>query len=482
MKKLLFNVALYVVLFFGLGYSANAQIDYQFANSKQYSVGSYGRIGADWSFVNGGSIGRRLNLNNMGSIGGRLEEQDYLELGSAYNFDAGNDGETIISAQIRFAVYSNSLSSFGNSSTTTLGGLTIAIPEMFVIARNIEGKDLSVWVGSRLYRGRDVHIADHFYFNDHSGQGFGVEFKNTRLATFFVAATDTTSTLPPYFYLNYKTGTPSAALRQRAVLIAEQDIQVDKDNKLTLLGEFHRMAHADSEEDVSIAPPTDPDVITDFPSDYGFVFGARLSTQLKNLGKESFNDLAIRYGSGIANGGDGGVSKTSATFGAPDLETLSFKGAYSWSVVDQAVLDYSERNTLMAYAIFTESKGGAKTNGLSESYFGEEVYNKKIDFTIGGRNETILTDYLHLLTELHYSQRKDGENPHASMVKLSLSPVYVPTGGNSVWTRPHLRFVTSVARYNDYAQEALYSPYLQFAGKREWGYYFGVKAEWWLWN
>jgi len=30
--------------------------------------------------------------------------------------------------------------------------------------------------------------------------------------------------------------------------------------------------------------------------------------------------------------------------------------------------------------------------------------------------------------------------------------------------------------------ESLYSPYLEFTGSRRWGYYFGVKVEWWVWN
>ena len=54
-----------------------SQISYTPVTNKKVGLGSYGRIGVDWSYVNGGSIGRRLNLNNMGSIGGRLEEQDY---------------------------------------------------------------------------------------------------------------------------------------------------------------------------------------------------------------------------------------------------------------------------------------------------------------------------------------------------------------------------------------------------------------------
>lgn len=150
---------------------ATSQISYTHVSNKNLSLGSYGRVGADWSFVNGGSIGRRLNLNNMGSIGGRLEEQDYLELAPALHFKPFNaDDKTEIDVQLRFAVYNRSLSLFGNSTTTSLGGLTLALPEIFAEARNINGTGINVWVGSRLYRGPDIHIADHFYFNDHSGR------------------------------------------------------------------------------------------------------------------------------------------------------------------------------------------------------------------------------------------------------------------------------------------------------------------------
>lgn len=459
-----------------------AQISYQNVSNKNVSLGSYGRVGVDWSFENGGSIGRRLNLNNMGSIGGRLEEQDYLEIAPAFHWKPKEGDETSINAQVRFSMYSNSLTYFGNSSTTSLGGLTLAIPEIFVEARNIKGKDLSIWVGSRLYRGPDVHIADHFYFNDHSGQGFGVEYKKTRFATLFVAKTDTTSTVPPYFYLNIKTGTPSAELRQRTVMVLEQDFDINENHKITALGEYHRMADAGYDEDDPVNLPEDPDIITNFPSDNGFVLGARHTMNFSKMKAGSFNDFTVRYGTGIANGGDGGISQTWATFGAPDLEDLNFKGAYSWSLVDHVLLNFSDKYSLNGYAIMTASKGGADTNGLAKTYFGREVYNKKFDLTFGVRNQHFISDYFHILTELHYSQRKDGENPNASMTKLSVAPVFVPTGQRDVWARPQLRFVASAAYYNDYAAESLYSPYLQFAGESNWGYYFGVKAEWWVWN
>lgn len=474
MKKLLYSLIIFIP------FIVNGQMMYQDVTNKNLSLGSYGRIGVDWSFENGGSIGRRLNLNNMGSIGGRLEEQDYLELVPALHFKPFKDSDsTIINVQLRFAVYSQSLSLFGNSTTNSIGGLTIAIPEMYAEAKNIAGKELNMWVGARLYRGPDVHIADHFYFNDHSGQGFGIEFKKTRFSTLFISSTDTSATVPPYFYLNIATGTPSLALRQRTAFILEQDIILCKKQTLTLLGEYHHMGSA-AETDTEI-PDDSIGVILNYPSDYGYVIGARLSSDLNGISAGSFNKLAVRYGARIANGGDGGMSRTWLTFGAPDLEKENFNGAYSISLVDEVLLNINDRNSINAYIIYTYSKGGADTDGLAKTYFDREVYNRKQDLTLGLRDIYYFSDIFHLMGEVHYSQRKDGVDKTNSVIKFSLAPMLVPTGEKSMWARPQLRFVTSIARYNDAAMKNLYSPYLQFVGEKRWGYYLGVKAEWWIW-
>ena len=469
----LLSICLFLLAFQLLNSHSQAQIAYQHATYKNFYIGTYGRIGADWSFVNEGSIGRRLNLNNMGSIGGRMEEQDYLELATGIDFSPLIKGDSMnVTVNTRFAVWSNSLSLFGNSTTTSTGGLTLAIPELYVEVTGVGKRDrVNLWVGSRLYRGADVHIADHFYFNDHSGQGFGVELKSTRFAAIFVSSTDTSSTVPPYFYLNIKTGTPALALRQRTVLVLEQDKVLSESSKLTFLAEYHRMGNPDVTD-------TLPDLA--YPGDHGYVLGARLNTILPKLPMGSFNDVSIRYGRGIANGGDGGVSRTWLTFGAPDLVDQSFSKAYSWSLVDHILLNLSERFSLNGYVIYNRSKGAAASDDMAETFFGKEVFNKKEDLTLGTRGTWYISDNFHLLSELHYSQRRDGEQPTYAMGKFSLAPTLSVSGERSVWARPHLRFVFSAARYNDNASEQLYSPYLQFVGAERWGYYMGVKAEWWI--
>jgi maltoporin len=86
---------------------------------------------------------------------------------------------------------------------------------------------------------------------------------------------------------------------------------------------------------------------------------------------------------------------------------------------------------------------------------------------------------LHLIEEVHYAVRKDGDNPEANMWKFSFVPTIVPLGKKDPWSRPHIRLVCTLAHYNDYASNHNYSPFLQVNQKR-WGSFIGVKTEWWL--
>lgn len=239
----------------------------------------------------------------------------------------------------------------------------------------------------------------------------------------FVASTDTTSTAPPYFYLNIKTGTPSLALRQRTVLVAEHDKALSQDTKLTFLFEYHRMGNPDKTDTI-------PDLA--YPGDNGYVFGVRLNKNLNRFLNGSFNDFSIRYGRGIANGGDGGVSRTWLTFGAPDLANQNFDDAYGLSLVEHILLNVSSSFTFNGYLMYNQSKGAAPSDDKAETFFGKEVFNRKEDFAVGSRGTFYISDNFHLLTELHYAQRRDGDQPLNAMGKLTLAPTLSTSGERSM--------------------------------------------------
>ncbi len=479
-QRLLFTFFLFLsALGFSHGQSA---IMYEYFTPDDWlkvGFGSYGRIGVSWTQGETGIDGRRLNLNNMGSIGGRFEEQDYLELGMAFEMlpESLKHDSTQINVVFRANVFSGDGSLFGTSNTSSSQGLTIGLPEIFAEARNVLTKDLNMWVGSRFYRGFDVHMADYFYFNDHSGQGFGVEYKGTRFSTNFIADRDTSQTVPPYFYLNIQSGTPSLEIRRRIVYALEHDIRPKPNQLFTLLGEYHRLGNP-----TDIPQDSTGNVLLSFPADDGWVFGVKyIHENLPAFKPGSFNQLAVRYGTGIANGGDGGSSRTWETFGAVDTTSFQFNNAYSWHIVDHLLLNFSNKFSINAYGIYNRSRGAADTEGMASTYLGREVFNFKQDLTFGSKFFFYFTDFFHLQTEVNYSQRQDGRQDWYRMGKLSIVPTLALRGQRSVWSRPHIRFICSVARFNEFAAENQYSPYLELVGPQQWGHYFGVRAEWWTW-
>ncbi len=440
-------------------------------SNKRFSIGSYGRAG----IARGDKVQypRSLNLNGMGSIGGRMEEGDYFELATALHFApvSGASDTTKINVQARFAMYTTQGQIIGNVTSNSYGGITAALPELFAEARNIMGSPWSVWVGARFFRGEDIHIIDHFYFDDHSAQGFGVQRKNTQFSIMFPGMVDTTSSVPPYFYVNIVNGTPVLGLRNRAVYVLEHVVPT-KEGFVKLMAEYQRLASATLEDTV---------VGLNYPADYGYVLGVKYKKNLTTYLPGSFYDASIRYGAGIANGGDGGGSKTFLTYGGPNLRTQDFRDAWSVAITGSVLLNISSHYSVNAYGIFTKSRGASDSLNMTSDYNDRPLFNRKTDFAIGARGTWYIKDWLHLLHELNFASRTDGTQDPAQMVKFSIAPTIVPNGKRDVWSRPHFRLVYSVAHYNQFAAENLYSPYLAQTGSKRWGHYFGVKTEWWLW-
>ena len=441
--------------------------------NQNFSFGTTGRIGAAYSPNADGRTGRQLNLNNQGSLGGRMDQGDYVDFLPAFHFKPVIGGDstksTKIDMQARLSFYSGG-TFLGNIDSKSNNGLIVALPEAFVEARNIMGSDWDVWAGSRWLRYDDVHIADYFYFDDHSATGWGLRHKNTRFSMFFPATIDTAAVnATPYAFNNVISGAKSLVNRQREVFILEHTIPFQNNEHIVkLLAEYH------------VLDKSGKNSVEQYPSDYGWVLGAKLNSNLKTKLPGSFNQISLRYGSGIANGGDGGNTQTWRTYGAPDEITNKYQGAYSLTVVEHILLNLSNKWSVNAYAVYTQSKGAANSNNKAMDYYKREIFNKKSEFNTGVRVTYYFNNWFHILSELHYAVRKDGTQDPASMVKLVLAPTIVPTAERSVWARPHIRLIAEVSRYNDQAMNSLYSPFLSQSGAKRFGTYLGVRTEWWV--
>lgn len=458
------------IIFICISREIKAQI---IITNKKFSLGTTGRIGVGYSPNADGKTGRQLNLNNQGSLGGRMDQGDYVDFLPTFHFSPAINGDssksTKIDMQARLSFYSGG-TFLGNVDSKSNQGMIIALPEAFVEARNIMGSDWDLWAGSRWLRYDDIHIADYFYFDDHSATGWGLRHKNTRFSMFFPAAIDTAaSNSTPYSYTNVISGSKNLIYRQREVFVLEQTLPFKNSrHSLKFLAEFH---HVEKSGENSVEQ---------YPSDQGWVFGAKLNTQLSTKIPGSFNQLSIRYGTGIANGGDNGNTQTWRTYGAPDEVSKTYKEAYSLTIVEHFLWNISDRWSINPYAVFTKSKGGSDSNNKALDYYNREIFNKKTEFNTGIRATYYFNNWFHILSELHYATRKNGTQDAASMMKLVLAPTIVPTAERSVWARPHIRFIAELSRYNDQAMNSLYSPFLQQSGAKRFGTYFGIRTEWWI--
>ena len=435
--------------------------------NSNFSLGTTGRIGIGMSPNGEGNQWKPLNLSGQGSLAGRMEQNDYMDLLPAIHFTPKLDGKdsTNVTFQVRLGMYSANGQFMGNVSTRSPQGLTFILPETYIEARNILGSRWSAWAGVRFRRYDDIHICDYFYFDDHSAQGAGFSYKNTEFAIYMPSSSDSTG-MYPYNYKVTVAGATNPAIRQRMVFVGEHSINFQNGDVLKLLGEFHHVAA--SSINASYA----------YPSDYGWVAGAKLNSPIKTYMPGSFNQFSVRYGAGIANGGDNGNTWTWATYGAPDANG-KYTNAYSFTTVEHFLLNLTKKFSLNGYAVYTNSKGGAESSNKALFFNGTEMYNRKTDFVAGCRTLLYVTKWLNIINEVHYAVRKDGDNPEARMWKFSFAPTIVPLGKNDPWCRPHIRLVFSAAHYNDYARDNHYSPYLQI-NQKSWGTYIGIKTEWWL--
>jgi maltoporin len=403
----------------------------------------YGRVGLAWG-TNGLPIqGKSLNL--MGnSIGGRFEEGDYLEptISMRVLKPENRETDTYIDAVLTPAMWSNNgafIGVFSNSFAQTLG---IELFQAYVEAGNVFTQGLTFWGGARFYRGADVHIADYFYFNNLSGQGTGVKYKGLDLAVILHTNTNMKVTTPYNWDSN---GDGEQDLRRERSVFVAQYMQKMGDHSLHFLGELHTL-------------PTGRTQAGDaaLPADLGWVLGAKGHFALPNDG---FNDISLRYGGGAANGGSGG-SQTWNTWGKPNAQ-LTYGGAMGIEAVDHFLYNFSPLFSVNAYGILHYNTGASG-----------EATDKSLDFAVGARTFLYFHNNFHLVDELTFQGRQDGTGPLGTAVKFSIVPTIVPTGLHSVWARPHIRLIYTIAFYDSAAQATF--------GKAPIGHYVGTRVEWWF--
>jgi len=447
-------------------------------------------MGIGWTKSGQVVQGKYMNIVSHNAIGGRLEEGDYLEPWLRLHLIKKPEDPDALQVDLQTSVemFSNGAGILGDLANGDQDNLKIFPEQAYIEARNVFTKGLTVWIGSRLYRKNDVHIADYFYFDKLVGEGVGVVYDMGKAGNLDFAILTRTG-VTSFFKSDVPTGPTSSfkgAIRQTTMFNLEYKVPLGMGTSYVQgMGQFHVVPRS-AIQDFQTAPAVNP-------PDWGAVGGLKLHL---DFGGDNFNDTSIRFGNRIANGAEGGA-QTYQTFGTSNIDG-TYKGAYGIEFVDHFDWDIKDIVGINGYVMAHYSHGASDLEPSAGprdptrcSDGNPTCVNSRGDYAVGVRPTFYVTDQFHILTEATYSARKDDQNAQGTLLKLAIAPTIVPTGsstgcaapacaGRSSWTRPHIRFMYVFGYYNQAAQDQVMSGFLATVGPTKFAHFLGIRTEWWL--
>nr|HEX4312549.1 carbohydrate porin [Kofleriaceae bacterium] len=437
-----------------------------------FRFGSYGRVTAG-DDLRGGAPEKIL----VGEVGPRTVEDNYLELDMSYGFvtQRGVKLRPVVTLALEGTLFHD----------TGVFDAQPAIRNLFLDAQVNE--HVTLWVGSRMYRGDDIYLFDYWPLDNQNTVGAGAFYHThskpsdsidlaihagvNRLNNPLCATAPTIGNCFEFQQVAVANPEQGEAIveqvnRQHLVASATASYLTDTnpahlDLKLKVHGELHGLPSATFlRDDGSLQP---------LPSDTGYLIGAEVGMfglAPASAGYRRHLNLFARYAKGIAAFDP---LAAPSSFG-PDLKTtraseLSFGASGNWD---------SERGNLMIAA-------------LSRRFIdatGQGNFNDGWEYAIDARPLARFAPDWFAGADISYEARfPRGINPFTERAEdpavFQVAPMVVFSPmGPSAYDRPQLRFVYRGAYLNQGALD-LYVPG-DIRHGREWEHFLGVEAEWWF--
>lgn len=424
------------------------------ASGWEFTFGSYGRVvGA--SNLRGGS-GKQLNVVAHGP---RLEEAPYLELDLA----SGYTGEgAAFDAVVTLAITDALFHLDGDFSSA------IALRNAFVRAADFGVDGLSLWAGSRMYRGDDVYLLDFWPMDELNTVGGGARYD--------IAATETTIAVHggvnqlrnEFQYQEETVAGPSFETEQRIVMdrvrslasirVEQRFLELvgDVSGKLVLWADYQSLGEGTYEND--------DDVAIDLPADRGFTVGAQLGAW--GFTENGFANLFFRHSRGLAAFDELGIPTGLADDRSATDATL----------------------TRLALSANVESRWVGATVGAYVDWFSDADDTRYdpddyLEGAIAIRPVVFVTDHFHQAFEASY-QRRVPEGLSAR-TDTYLEPAIWKFGvmptlslDRAVYARPQIRLIYSASFLNEGARDQW--PVDDVRHDESIHHFLGVGAEWWF--
>ncbi len=433
-----------------------------------FSFGSYGRMIAGTDFR--GKPGRDTDFVAHGS---RLDESNYVELELRRDdFWEKTGSRTRVVATLAIA---NPIFHYTGDFDAK-----IAIRNLFIEERDLGIKRLSVWAGSRMYRGDDLYLLDFWPLDNLNTLGGGARYEFTETGRTSIALhAGVNQPNGSFFYqtsqrspTNNQFGAATVEILNRQKTLASLKlshiIPVGQKGgiKGVLYGEAHVLPAGQRETDVG--------VFEDVSAENGFVVGAQLGGFTGE--RDTHLNLFVRYARGLAAYGDFAsprqLSLSRTTDGASELLLAAggnwekgpfglMAAAYLRSFRNaSATLDYDDIDegivALRPHLFFGEW-GGVAVEGSFQAQQRGVLFAPD---PAAGEAQASPTGPLT-----------------GTMWRLGIVPFLSP-GGAGDYSRPHFRLIY-VASFRDKGARAFYPKDDPFS-LHDIEHFFGFGAEWWF--
>ncbi len=417
-----------------------------------FAFGSYGRVllGSDFE-------GGTPDAVNVVAHGARIVEPTYVELDMYYRMRAENG--VLLSTVTTLA--------FGDQLFHQTGEFDarLALRNLYLLA---EKGPVSVWAGSRMYRGDTIYLLDYWPLDDVNTLGGGVGYNRDRLG--LAAHVGINRLLDPFQFQEREVLSPGFGseeipqldrLRYIATTHGSYEFLRTQNLKLRakLYGEMQALPAGERRRDDA--------TFEKLPGDFGFAAGGQL-TAWDFAERGSHGNLFIRYSRGLS-----AFDELSVPMGLSPQRKV-FPQAAEWVFGLSGSYEIDRFGTLVgAYARrFEDADTAERDRDDGWEYIGN--VRPRVDIW-GGIQGAV---------DLSFQARfPRGVSPNTltamdpAVFQVAPMIVYSPFGEGSL-ARPQFRLVYRAAHLNAGARD-LY-PMEDPRQNLPWVHYLGIQAEWWF--
>ncbi len=420
-----------------------------------FSFGSYGRVGVASDLR--GRSGRQANIT---AFGPRLDLAPYMEV--QFNYD-WRLRDTRWRAVVTLAANEN-LFHFTGEFTGTF-----AVRNLYVEEQGALHPNLSLWAGSRMYRGDDVYLLNWWPLDNLNMVGAGARFDAGDALTFQLAVGMNRLDDPYQLQTVAVTardgfGGATALLLDRPRIITAAKATwwlagrtARSGMKLSLYGEQHAMAEG-------VRQINDRGDRILMPSDSGYVVGAQFGIY---SGANFFNVFA-RWSQGLGAYGDLRVPAVIDSVRTSErAEEFRLAASGNWESGMFALMG----GAYLRY--FRDADPGVFSR--SALWEGAIVLRPQVWF---GQHAGLALEGSYQRVVYNALDPETGAGAvQGSVARVGIVPFVSPSGRGS-YTRPHLQLIYLMTARDDGARK-LYAPGDPF-GLNSIEHYLGVGAEWWF--